>query len=1238
MAKIASFSRGSSTREEPPQPTQTEQAFGLLGEDNAISYEDYLGKQDKDLEKQTENILEEYLSKLEPDDAEYQREQLTQLPSNSMLDIIYDEDRDSVIKYTDPESQPAKEREFVLKNVPRAIAPYVRVVAKGGGFVVVKPLEEVDDVVANSIAEAVEKQRVENISQGAELKPRELNMQEKHVAGLAGIMKKVGIAKDDFQARNLASQVIGDPTGGQVTKGLFGTGFAPTDFVALGAAYAFDQSYDEIQALNKREDASGYDYIAPIAIAGLSALEAIPLTKGLAKAGVRAIKGQRIRQRDLYELDEKLKNLDTTDEIRVAVDAETVSGEGKKRADKARAKYDLGKAREATDEVEQAKKELARKEAADDEGMGIAEELVLEYESELQKLNIIGEDEKITRKVFGRTVVDYTKVKNVGKSRLDDLALPDDTVSELGFGADGYRMAILNPDILDKLVSVVKEIKKTKPDFIKSGSKKGVMRQLFEASIDKDKKLLQDPDFLAALDKYGLGLEDFILQANASASYAGKVLNRFSQMGKAARKTDAQKAEEEAMAIMNKAGSFGKGVRRVVNIARGALVGTVATAMRNLEGFLVRAPLDGLTDVFTNAIVLAATKGKKPIPPNTFKDSYASGMRTFGEMFRDRAGIKEYSDFILKRDEFNKEYGLMYEQINEIRMGLGRGEATTKLGQGADFILSKMEDYVHYANTPNRMQEFFTRRTAFLSGLETLVKREYGIDLMGAINAGKINDLIRSNPAIIGEGKRNFNELVADATQGALDKTYGSGPRNDFLKSLLTVFNKTPGGLGGFVIPFPRFMLKAGEYMYETTLGLPTAVTRRIFGMGEAGGKFVTAQGKATYNAEMAARGMAGWTGIGGMYMAANAGLITKDNKIKLPNGKKLDVTYQFPLAQFVYLGNFLETAFNPNKDLAEFWDAREFRDLFAGVNFRTQTGLGQLMDDVFLMLNKEAKAGTEEKLAETGGSFIADRLLWIAQPYQQVIDLERGLGLRDTVVRDYSTDPDMTFGGSFKKGFQERFQTRGYTTQEGGLTAYIGEQIGQGMTEEDRVAPIKQQPTKPGGRDRGQLGSLFKFSLGLNIMDKYTEEQDFLKKYGFNDWDFASRTGVGTVDNAINETISGVLPSIVGSLIRDEERLIERGETRSIIKKKMKSNIKRLTSDIKSKILRDGLKVRGAEDPAYVKALFKLRNINAETQAYIRELYFESTGKYPDLTKTEDIEAMVKIAEKGRMDKPLIK
>ena len=49
--------------------------------------------------------------------------------------------------------------------------------------------------------------------------------------------------------------------------------------------------------------------------------------------------------------------------------------------------------------------------------------------------------------------------------------------------------------------------------------------------------------------------------------------------------------------------------------------------------------------------------------------------------------------------------------------------------------------------------------------------------------------------------------------------------------------------------------------------------------------------------------------------------------------------------------------------------------------------------------------------------------------------------------------------------------------------------------------------------------------TLGLNIMDDMTEEQEFFKKYGYNDWDLSSRTGVGTVDNAINETLSGILP-----------------------------------------------------------------------------------------------------------------
>lgn len=1226
MSELVSYSsrRRRQVSEQPDtvEPTQTEQAFGLVGEDEAMSYDEYVANQDKLYEGQSEAVLGEYLSKLEPEDAAYQKEQLTQLPTNEMLDIIYDENRDIVDKYMDPESEPAKDREFVLKNVPRAIAPYVRVVAKGGGFVVVKPLAEIEGVVAEGIAKTIKEHRNREISGGAELKPRELTIREKHRGAIANVLEATGVASNRRTAISMAQGFVGDPSADSILGGL-----GAADVTPLGALYAIDESVEEIGNLNQREDASAVDYIAPIAIAGLSSLEAIPLTKGLAKAGKRAITGSRFRE-----------PVKTIDEIRVEVDAQIASGEAKKRAEKARSKFDLGKAREATEEVEKAKKEAARKAAADEEGVALSEEIVLEYQDNLRQLGIIGEDDKITRKVFGRTVIDYEKAKNVGRSRLDDLGLPDDEVSELGFGPDGYRIPVMNPDLLDKFVAVVKEVRKTNPELIGKATKtKGITRRIFEAAI-KNPEILKSKELMEALDKYGLGFDDFILQMNSGASIAGQVLNRSSQFGKAIKKSQAQIDEEEAMEALKNQGGFEKGVRRTLNVMRGALVGTVATAMRNFEGYLIRAPLEGLSNVFENAIHYTATRGKKGVAPETFRNSYAKSMRGFGEMFRDREGIAQYTDFILKRDEFTPLFKQMFEQVNEIRLGLGRGEATTKVGQGADWLLSKAEDYVHLANTPNRMQEFFARRTAFMTKLETLVKREYGIDLVDTINAGRMNDLLRDSSDLIGADKRSFKELVGDAVDSAMDQTYASGPRNDYLKSLLQIFNKAPGGVGTLVLPFPRFMFKAGEYMYETTLGLPTAVTRKMFGMGEEGGRFVTSQGKVTYNAQMAARGMAGWTAIGGMTMAANAGLITDDNKIVLPGGKKLDVTYQFPLGQLVFMGQMFNKLLTSEKDFTEWWDGRQARDLFLGVNFRGNTGMGQLMDDAMLAFQNELKAGKGEKTAEAIGQFVADRLLWIAQPYQQVIDIERGLGFRDTVVRDYESDPNIgDISGSFTKGFGERFQQRGYTTQEGGLTAFLGEAMGMGMDEDDRVAPIKQKPTKEGGTDRGQLGSLFKFALGLNIMDRYTEEQAFFKKFGYNDWDLASRTGIGTVDNAVNETLSGILPSVAQSLMRTEQKLIDRGKSDAFIKKEMKARIKQLTGNIKSRIYQKGIKAKGADDPAYVEELFKLRTFNAEAQATIQERFYESQGRYPDLTKTEDVKAMVDIGNKAKYKRNLL-
>ena len=229
-----------------------------------------------------------------------------------------------------------------------------------------------------------------------------------------------------------------------------------------------------------------------------------------------------------------------------------------------------------------------------------------------------------------------------------------------------------------------------------------------------------------------------------------------------------------------------------------------------------------------------------------FKNSF----RTYGEMFRDRKGIAEYTDYILDREEFAPLMTRFYDQVNEIQKGLGRGEATSKAGKVADY-LSGMEDFVHFVNTPNRMQEFIARRTAFMDKLGQLTQREYGLDLVETINAGRIGDLMNDAEGLIGQNKRSFKELVADAGESALDITYANAPKTPFLRDVLKVFNKIPGGT--FAIPF-RALCSKRRNICTRLHWVCLQHVRRMMGMGEAGGKLSLLKVRPRTMQEMAAR------------------------------------------------------------------------------------------------------------------------------------------------------------------------------------------------------------------------------------------------------------------------------------------------------------------------------------------------------------------------------------------------
>lgn len=1221
--------------EEDTVATQTEQAFGLAGEDTAISMDDYNRKLEERQQKNEQNMLQEYLA---DDDAFYTEEYLRSLPTNRMVDILYEEDRDLVSKYTDPQKK--AENEFTLKEVPEAIAPYVRVVAKGAGFVVVKPLEGVESIMEEGVAErlaAAKKQEVTDEVSTGEATARELTLREKHEAKIAKLFEATGVASNSFRARQMAKDIVGDPNAENIIES-----FGAADIFGIPSAiYGVDEAIDEVQA-NYRAGGGAGGYVAPVFFGGLSAAEAIPLGGLIFKGTKRMLKGQ-----DFRRAPDRPK---TMDDINAEVDqkhSEYLNARGMTYEDyinKADKKYNITRVKEATKEVQEVQRKATQetlkinKSIADD----IMDDFIENYE------DVMGYERggiSYERK-DGHLSIDFEKAREVSISRMQDLDLPDDQISAEGFGINGYRNPMLNPDKIDPFTAVLVELSQEFPDVFKDlkprkQRKKGdknLIEAIFEASVKQDigdekvQGLINSPKLYESLEKHGLSLNDFVQHVVGGLSMGGRILQKGSVIANKLklRKTPEQIEEEKMQKALKGMGPLRKGIKRFENIVRGAMVGTVATAMRNFEGFIIRAPMEGLTNLFTNAIVAGAKggiKGEEGLLTYMKESPFKNSFRTYGEMFKDRKGIADYTDYIIDRPEFTELHTRFYDQVNEIQKGLGKGEATSASGKVADYTMSKLEDMVSLVNAPNRMQEFLARRTAFMDKLGQLTQREYGLDLVDTINSGRIGDLLNDTESLIGKNKRSFKELVADAGESALDITYANAPKTPFLRDTLKLFNKIPGGT--FAIPFPRFMFKSMEYMYETTMGLPTAAVRRIMGMGEAGGKFVTAQGKATYNAEMAARGMAGWTAIGTTYLAAEAGFVTDDNKLRLPNGKAIDVTPQFPLAQLVYLGKAMQKLKSNEKDFFEWFDGRDFVGLFSGTNFRTNTGMGEFVDDMFRMLGDEAKIGKTEALAESTGNFVANVATSLLQPYQMVIDTERALGIRDTTMRSYSSDPDMTVGGSFVQGFKERFRARGFTTEE-----YTD---AEDIDVEEGDAPIKQYATKPGGKDRGRLGSLVKLTLGLNIMDDMTEEQAFFKKYGFNDWDLSSRTGVGTVDNAINETLSGLLPTLAQSLMGIEESMTSSGDSDVIIKKELKSRIKDQVNGIKQQIRDRGLRTKGANNPAFVEELFKLRTFNSEAQAIIVERFREAhDGESPDLTDVGDLRALNEIGFRGRYGRSL--
>ena len=773
-------------------------------------------------------------------------------------------------------------------------------------------------------------------------------------------------------------------------------------------------------------------------------------------------------------------------------------------------------------------------------------------------------------------------------------------------GSEDMVMPTLIPDKINPMIAIAADIRKRNPKIFEEVDKNGkplkLQDILFKAVVNQegDTSLLPE-EFVDMLGKYNLSFEDYTLAVMGSGSTAGEVLSKFSQMsgrlGKPSKRVQLEeKARREAQ------GKFMKGVQRIEGIRRGLLVSQVATASRNLTSAGIRAPLEGLGNVMETAMANAGKKGavagvKSLGDMNNWTDSF----RHMKYMFQP-SKAKEYTDIILNRPELLDQFSNLLDNLNEIQKSSGRGK-----GGVGDYAMSKAEDVVGFLNTPNRWQEHLVRRGAFLGELQRLTNREWGVDIIDVIDRGEFKDLLNDSSRLKPKDGRSFVDMIESSTRKALDVTYAKAPDTKVFRETANFI--TRNGLT-VVIPFPRFMFNSMEIMGNYAGGASIPLTKKMMNI-VTGGKAYKGETFTAMDRERVSRNILGFAAVGAAYSYRTSDDAPSDyKKMAAGDGAVIDTTPQFPIRQFLFLGESAKRLLR-DKTFDNWFDVREFSETFLGTNIRVGVGEGLIQEVADLATGVDLT--DDEAAGKTIGKALGNYLSTWVVPFGQIIDLERGLGYRGTEYKESTKDSDLTFGGGLSTAFDKPFRSRGVSI----------------LPSTEAALPKKQYVLT---ENKKRIAPFVKLLFGVSLTTGETEEGEYISNLGYTEMDVSSRSKVPSVRNFENEMIRKFLPAITdvarkqekkhrldyrnfGSGTKIKQELTEEQYVNSYIRKQIDDGIKIIKGKLSSGKL--------SKASPLARTIGDYRKLSSEVRALANTEYIKRYGKVPDPTDINDLRAL---------------
>jgi len=881
--------------------------------------------------------------------------------------------------------------------------------------------------------------------------------------------------------------------------------------------------------------------------------------------------------------------------------------------------------------------------------------------------------------------------KNITDPRLKERAASDskkgsnlNLISSGGSLGDEGALIVpfLNPDKLNGIVSVLVDLRSLKikndkgklvpkyPELQKMGAKKDepLIDTIFNMTINKE--LLANKEVQEILIKHGVSFEDYILTVVGSGSQAGKFLNQLSQIKRKRPQSELDAIEEKTLYSTQNLiyQLYGDSFIRAEGIRRGMMVSSLATAMRNLTSAVIRSPVEGLANVMDNALLIKRAEGTGIIPNLVSGKAWRGAFSHMSYMLRQERA-KEITDFILEHPQLGDQMNRLTGNYTEIARAR-RGESI--YGKGFDKTMNMLEEGSHFFNGPNRWQEFVIRRAMFLGEADRRFKQEWGIDLIKGLEEGKISlrDVLNDSPHLKPKDAPSALNIMDNSVTKAMDVTYAKQPDLAAFRSISNFITKS--GLTA-IIPFPRFMFNAMEFVAEHSVGATYPLIRRALSK-DARGTPYTIKERQNVTRNLAAIpmmiGLVAYRRYGDApadYKQVPSDLIMDDTQV--------DTSTLFPLRQALWIAEAVNRFFDGTLSSWGGTDKDEMLTVFAGTE-SLKTGTANVFIDEFASMLNAGNLDTftdKAKRQKALGRIVGQYTNTYFTPIFQLTTAQRSSGVRTANYKDFT--PEAQVVDVFKNAFRDSLSRRGLIapSSEGDTVLRTGEGdpeipaifsdeiLSKGneiLSEEfnyifrnkargsDNKPVITDEEKEMRNRvfitrtpDEERLGIPIRLTTGWAIGPEDNEERQFLIRIGYKDPDYqlGSKSDIGSIKDFENKQLRLLIPLTVRMAQKEFEKAGKVWEETDTFKtgegKVSKKQYQALAAREYVEVQLAAYKGIISEAKQYVpepivKAIMDYRKIKKSSRLKAEQDWFLTNEEPPDLSKIEDIQFLVERAK----------